>query len=78
MSLDLTGLVLALAAIGWPLLILIAALLALRVAIATGVRDGLKGVWREEDLLLVLQRRYARGEIDEAEYARRREVLLGR
>ncbi len=61
-----------------PLLLLVAVLLLLRAVIAGGVRGGLRDAMKDEDPVVVLQRRYARGEIDEAEYVHRREVLTGR
>lgn len=53
-------------------------ILVLRAIIAGGVRDGIRDANRDEDPLVILQRRYARGEIDEAEYERRRAELTGR
>ena len=49
--------------------------LVLRWIIAGGVERGIRGARQEEDPLVILQRRYARGEIDEAEYERRRQIL---
>ena len=56
-------------------------LLVLRAVISGGVRDGMQdamgGAHRDDDPLTILQRRFARGEIDEAEYAERRRILTG-
>ena len=56
-------------------------LLVLRAVISGGVRDGMqdamRGAHRDDDPLTILQRRFARGEIDEAEYAERRRILTG-
>lgn len=61
-----------------PILLLAALVLFLGAVIAKGVRTGLDGASKAEDPLVVLQRRYARGEIDDAEYAHRQEILAGR
>jgi uncharacterized membrane protein len=52
-------------------------LLVLRAVIAGGVRDGIRSAHRDDDPLTILQRRFARGEIGEAEYAERRRILTG-
>ena len=52
-------------------------LLLLRAVIVGGVRDGIKIAHRDDDPLTILQRRFARGEIDQAEYAERRRILTG-
>lgn len=75
---SLASLVAAVVYLVAPLLLLIAALLFLRAIIASGVRDGIRGARKDEDPLVVLQRRYARGEIDQAEYEHRKEVLTAR
>lgn len=53
-------------------------ILVLRAIIAGGVREGIRSARKDEDPLVILQRRYARGEIDEVEYERRRRELIGR
>ena len=56
-------------------------LLVLRAVIAGGVREGMQdamhGAHRDDDPLTILQRRFARGEIDQAEYDERRRILTG-
>ena len=52
-------------------------LLVLRAVISGGVRDGIRTAHRDDDPLTILQRRFARGEIDQAEYAERRRILTG-
>lgn len=56
-------------------------LLVLRAVISGGVRDGMQDALhdapRDDDPLTILQRRFARGEIDQAEYAERRRILMG-
>lgn len=49
--------------------------LVLRAIVAGGVREGIRAARRDEDPLTILEQRYARGEIDETEYERRRAVL---
>jgi uncharacterized membrane protein len=53
-------------------------LLLLRQVILGGVRDGIKSAHRDDDPLTILQRRFARGEIDQAEYDERRRILTSR
>ena len=49
-----------------------------RLIIDGNKRDGRPTPSREPDALTVLQRRYASGELDDAEYDHRRQVLLGK
>ena len=67
--------VVAFVSLAAPLLLLTAVLLFLRAIIASGVHEGIRRARKEEDPIVVLKGRYARGEIDEAEYEHRREVL---
>lgn len=61
-----------------PILVIVALLRLLRGAIAGGVRAGLRDADAQDDPLVLLQRRYARGEIDDAEYKHRRDVIAGK
>ena len=49
-----------------------------RLIIDGSKRDDPPNMPRDPDALTVLQRRYASGELDDAEYDHRRQVLLGK
>ena len=61
--------------IAFYVLAIVVGALVLRWTIAGGVERGIRGARQDEDPLIILQRRYARGEIDDTEYERRRQML---